>query len=134
MKETVLSFSLCWKYCALWVAWAAAIFIGSSVPGQSLPDLSVFSTDKLLHTGVYAVLSWFGVRALRFFFPQWPLIKIYLFTFLINGLYALSDEWHQSFVPNRSCEVFDVLADMAGILITIGLYHWFSTRYNIKTN
>lgn len=33
------------------------------------------------------------------------------------GLFALSDEMHQYFVPGRSAEIADWLADMAGIIL-----------------
>lgn len=37
--------------------------------------------------------------------------------FLFTVLYAISDEWHQSFVPGRSAEVSDVLIDSSGALL-----------------
>lgn len=39
----------------------------------------------------------------------------------ISILYAMSDEWHQTFVPGRSPAVQDVLIDTAGILIAFFL-------------
>jgi VanZ family protein len=117
----------------LWLLWASAIFIGSSIPGQSLPDFSIFSVDKLLHAGVYAVLAWFGLFSLKTINPDLSVRKFYFFIFLIHGIYGISDELHQLFVPNRSCDVFDVLADLIGIALAMGLYHWYS-RFKVKIN
>ncbi|MGB5932037.1 MAG: VanZ family protein [Anaerolineae bacterium] len=39
---------------------------------------------------------------------------------LIGGLYAASDEFHQSFVPGRNAELLDLAFDILGIVL--GLY------------
>ena len=42
--------------------------------------------------------------------------------FVLGGL----DEFHQYFIPRRSIEFFDVIADAIGILIGLLLYYYFS--------
>lgn len=39
----------------------------------------------------------------------------------ISLLYAVGDEWHQSFVPGRDADPFDVLVDAAGIALALAL-------------
>jgi VanZ family protein len=39
---------------------------------------------------------------------------------LIGGLYAASDEFHQSFVPGRNAELLDLAFDILGVVL--GLY------------
>ena len=39
--------------------------------------------------------------------------------FIICGLYSVTDEVHQYFVPGRACEARDVLIDSAGALVGI---------------
>jgi VanZ family protein len=39
-------------------------------------------------------------------------------------VYALSDEFHQAFVPGRHPDPFDLLWDAAGALIGLGLWAW----------
>ena len=54
---------------------------------------------------------------------------------LISMLYACTDEFHQHFVPGRSCEVRDVLIDTAGALIGIlvlGILMHFHKRRHIN--
>jgi VanZ family protein len=46
----------------------------------------------------------------------------------ISVLYAISDEWHQSFVPNRDSDPVDVLVDSAGVATALALSYWWSTR------
>ena len=39
---------------------------------------------------------------------------------IISVLYAASDEFHQRFVPGRSCQFTDVLIDSAGVMVGVG--------------
>jgi len=41
---------------------------------------------------------------------------------IISLLYAISDEWHQTFVPNRTGHAIDVAVDAAGILLAMAGY------------
>lgn len=99
-----------WKLAA---AWALLIFILSSIPGAAFPASKLFSYDKLLHAGVYAVLGAFCFWAI----PQrWS--RKAGFRVVIAGalatVYGLTDEFHQLFVPGRSSDMRDVLADCVG--------------------
>lgn len=47
--------------------------------------------------------------------------SIYL-SIVICLLYAISDEFHQSFVPGRSCQLYDVAIDFFGALTGIFIY------------
>jgi VanZ family protein len=90
----------------------ALIFGASSLsdPGTLPPDVS----DKTVHVIAYGVLGALLVRALaggRIEGVTWPraLVAVVLAT-----LYGVSDEVHQRFVPGRSPDTMDVLADAAG--------------------
>ncbi len=37
-------------------------------------------------------------------------------------MYAISDELHQALVPGRSPDIFDIMADMAGVVFFMLLY------------
>jgi len=41
---------------------------------------------------------------------------------LLGVLYAVSDEWHQAFVPGRGPSINDVFIDASGIVIGMCLY------------
>jgi VanZ family protein len=41
--------------------------------------------------------------------------------FAVAILYGLSDEWHQSFVPGRTPDVWDLVVDAIGALTGIGI-------------
>ncbi len=39
-----------------------------------------------------------------------------------TSIFGLTDEWHQSFVPGRSCDVWDWVADTSGAALAVTLY------------
>jgi VanZ family protein len=90
------------------------IFFLSSQP--HLPRYPHPLTDFLLKKGAhlfeYAVLAILIHRAVGDEGARWAL--------LIGGLYAASDEFHQSFVPGRNAELLDLTVDLLGVIL--GLY------------
>lgn len=44
---------------------------------------------------------------------------IYFISFVIGLIYAITDEFHQLFIPNRSGEIKDVIIDSLGILLGV---------------
>jgi VanZ family protein len=93
------------------VVYMAAIFYVSS---QSSPPAPGGLPDYVLHAIEYfgfAVVVFRAVAGGRG--TAVTGIRLTL-TLLIALAYAISDEVHQLFVPNRTADVRDVLADMAG--------------------
>ncbi len=101
------------------VLYAAMIFSISSLPGSSpiLQTVEKYVWDKLLHLLEYSVLGILLVRALALSFKYRSLEHLAFMAFVFGSLYAVSDEWHQSFIPLRSASVYDWMADSMGILI-----------------
>lgn len=100
------------------VAWAALIFAASSVPNLR-PEAGVPGVDKVVHFGVYTVLGLVLARAAGR--RAWLAV-------LLGWAYGLSDEIHQMFVPGRTPEVADWVADAAGVLLGLFLYHRWAAR------
>jgi VanZ family protein len=50
------------------------------------------------------------------------------FTVIICALYGISDEFHQSFVPNRDCEFMDWAADFVGIILAALIIKYYLSR------
>lgn len=93
------------------------IFWGSSVPGKEIPYLFGFQ-DIVFHFAVYFVLTLFFCRALRKTYPEIPPAKLMLFGLAFGFFYGLMDEFHQSFVPQRSVSGLDLFID--GIASLLG--------------
>ena len=55
--------------------------------------------------------------------------NVYLISFVLGLLYAISDEIHQLFVINRHCSIYDVMIDSAGCFLGILICHLFYERW-----
>lgn len=96
------------------VLWCAVIFALSDIPSLRISEAWWdFVLRKVAHLTEYAVLSWLVVRALAGT-TSWPTPRILCTALAFSVLYAISDEWHQSFVPGRTGSVVDVGIDALG--------------------
>lgn len=97
-----------------------AIFFASHQPSVDLPNFGMwdFMVKKLGHFLAYGALALLALRAVL------NGKRPYLTAAFIVFLYALSDEFHQTFVPGRNGTPVDVLIDMAGVLTSLGLCRW----------
>jgi VanZ family protein len=84
-------------------------------PNTSPETLAIvhFIMRKIAHFTEYAILGFLAARAFRTH-QRWFLICVTLVV-----VYALLDEYHQSFVPSRTASIFDSLIDMAGGLTAL---------------
>ena len=96
------------------VGYAVLIFALSSIPGHSIPNLGIFSFDKLVHTLEFGL---FGMLLYRSFFFHLRVGLPYLFTIAAGSTYAVLDEFHQYFVPGRHVEALDVAANGLGAFL-----------------
>ena len=104
---------------SLWLpvlAYTAFIFWLSSAPRPAPPLLRWPGADKLVHLGEYIPL---GVLLLRAFGgSQFPAA-------LASGTtIGALDEMFQGFVPTRHMSSWDLLADVAGVVIGVVIYRW----------
>jgi Predicted integral membrane protein len=98
--------------------WAAFILLLTSIPGSDIPHVSFMSfrdSDKLVHGTMYAIFAFLAVRSLLR--AGRPLLQAVLVVMLGIAIFAAVDEWHQQFIPGRSMDVFDWLADISGATI-----------------
>jgi VanZ family protein len=109
------------------VAYMAALFYVSSL--SSLPTPPSGITDKHEHFFFYGILAALTVRALAH--AEWRRISfaIVVGAILIAGLYGVSDEFHQRFVPGRNFDVLDMAADTIGAAAaSCALWAWSIIR------
>lgn len=104
------------------IAWAAAIFIQSSLSDISAPELGFDMQDKVYHAIEYAILGFLLVRALRFQQNLFLQKHAGWLTFLIGSVYAISDEIHQMYVPGRMADASDAIADVVGVALVLITY------------
>ena len=102
------------------------IFFLSSQPGDTIDLPDIPDIDKLLHALVYGVLALTTAHAVpRTWFAKYPFLSPLLIV-LFCLLYGISDEFHQSFVPNRTPSLLDLAADTLGAVLAMVLLHYFA--------
>ena len=115
-----------YKYPA--ILYAILIFILSASPSISPPPGFVLE-DKIYHFIEYGVFSL--LLFLVFFTSGREYLRkhVFLLSTLVGMAYAVSDEIHQKFVPGRSSEFLDFVADSLGIvLVQIGIWLYLRRR------
>ncbi|MCW8850824.1 MAG: VanZ family protein [Melioribacteraceae bacterium] len=115
------------------------IFIGTSLPSDELSTIIELG-DKIKHFLAYLILAILLGLNLHFQ-DKWKNVSInyLLYTFIICTFYGVIDELHQIFVPNRSAEFYDWVADLFGSTMGIILVYFFikflkTRNHNLETN
>jgi VanZ family protein len=103
-----------WKLLAsCWFALTTYLLV---IPGDALPKTNLISIpyfDKLVHIGLFAILSALWLKSLKN-----RSITIDLIVVLGTIAYGVAMEFVQrDFVANRSFDVMDILADALGALL-----------------
>lgn len=114
------------------VLYAGLIFILSSIPQVTLPDLGFDYFDKVLHAGEYAVFAFLTIRALSPNKYGSALFPVLAAAFALSAGYGGLDEYHQSFVPGRLADFADFIFDLLGTMIGLAVFYWFRGRNRTK--
>lgn len=109
------------------VVWMGIIFLASAQPTlPSVPGRWDLLLKKTMHVAAYGGLAWLYMRALRGDELGRGGLDDTTVRAVSAGmalLYALSDEYHQTFVPGRNGSLIDVAIDGIGVLGVI-LLDW----------
>lgn len=121
------------KYHIPFILWLLAILVESSFPGEAYPKVEFFQADKLVHLGIYGLLGLLCYVSLT---HQKKFPSLYssplLWTLILCSIYGASDEFHQLFVPGRTCDFFDWAGDNAGVLLAIlVIRYWFRKKFRL---
>lgn len=107
----------------LWLpvlVWAGVIFGFSSLEINRATEFSWldFIIKKTAHVVEYAILFWLLFRAWT---NKGAEVKqsVMIYGLILCFVYALSDEWHQTFVPGREGTLRDVGFDTIGMLLSL---------------
>lgn len=73
---------------------------------RKLAHFSIYTLGGIL---IYIFINTYDIKDKR---------KV-IYSFIIGGVYAITDELHQLFIPGRSCEFRDICIDSSGVLLGI---------------
>ena len=120
------------KYYIASILWALLILILTLTPGKSIPDLELFSYDKLGHMGIFMLQAYFLVSGINFDKKNKNSVtKSLLLGLLITEIYGASVEVAQHFIPDRSMDIMDLLANSLGVILG-GVIFYLSIKLNWK--
>ncbi len=113
-----------WRWRVALAVWMGMIFVLSSslFASEMSYDNTVnwfgmfnYVVRKCVHIFEYGVLTWLWFRSIRN--PVDSVGRSIPVSSVLTLIYAMSDEWHQSFVFERSGEWSDVGYDTVGIVV-----------------
>lgn len=105
---------------------ATIIFAASTIPGDQI-QASGYGQEKYqinAHFVLYMALA-----GAVYYASQNPKRTV-----LICFVYALSDEFHQVFTPQRSPQIFDIAVDMVGVIISTLLWSTILPKFRKHKN
>ena len=95
----------------------------SAIPVNSIPDLGFQHADKVAHFSEYAILGFLAVQSFK------PLNGYQFFYIIFSGfIFGAFDEWWQSFISDRCTSLYDLSADIFGILVSSIISYKLSTK------
>ena len=109
-------------YFLLWLPFSHEVLSHLGLPTVvvNLAPALDYAVRKTAHFSEYAALgfalaAWMRHTTIFHRHAYWLAVAV-------GAFYAVSDEWHQSFVPGRSCELTDMLIDTSGCLTGVLVY------------
>ena len=107
------------KYYAPSALFVLLILVLSSLDQTTVGTYSWGIGDFYLHSAEYNL---FGVTLIWAFYRDKPKIELklsYRLAVSVGALFAMTDEFYQSFVPTRYSTIEDVVADVFGLILSI---------------
>jgi len=101
------------RYWAPLLLYMGLVFWVSSRPR---PEGVSSAPDILLHGGAYCVMALLAIRAFGHGLGEPVSGAAFWSGVVVAVLYGASDEWHQTFVPSRVGDIYDLLFDAMGAL------------------
>ena len=115
------------KFFKFWfpvLIWAGFIFWLSSIPNLKSGLEQDFILRKIAHILEYAILTFLFLRGISAYGrPAVGWGKIVISSAIFSLFYALTDEYHQTFIFGREGNLKDAGIDSIGILITAGIWY-----------
>ena len=98
--------------------WAACILLATWMPGAKLPRFNVPpGSDKVVHFAFFAVLGFLTLLALR----ARGGLRMVIVVLIAIAAFGAFDEFVQKFIPGRSMELLDWVADVSGAATGLAL-------------
>ncbi len=101
--------------------WAVLILVLTLTPGASVPDYKLFSYDKLGHLAIFSILAF--LMSSGIYAKNGQMSKSIQLSLLPVIIYGMLIEIIQDYIPGRSMELLDLLANSSGSILGISLFY-----------
>ncbi len=115
------------------LGWTAGVFYAILSPGSGIPDLPKFpGYDKLIHFGMFFGLVFLWNRVWDTGYEKKGFWKKILINYLVFGIIlAIFTEYMQMYVPDRSFDRTDIIANALGGTIGTVMYVYLSKNKSV---
>jgi len=104
-------------FAILTALYCAGIYWASSRRVPELPNTGLIEIDKVAHAVVFGGLAFLVAIGLHFSRRAHPPQRLFWVPLLFAAAYGALDELHQHFIPYRTYDPYDWLADVAGAAV-----------------
>lgn len=108
----------------LWLGMLLLVSAGELLPGQSEPVAWLSRShlnDKLVHLTAYAAVAWIAAAAMD--------TRVMLVSVAVSESAGIALEFAQHYVPGRSTDIYDVIANTVGVLVGVVAGLWLVPAY-----
>lgn len=100
--------------------WTLGILVACSIPGPSLPSVTLWEFDKVAH---FALFFGFGALGL------WAYPQRVGWVITLGLAYAIGTEFYQGLLPwPRTPDPYDALANSIGLVVGVGVMYWVNQK------
>lgn len=103
-------------------------WLDPTIPASTVLKIQLL-VRKAGHVTEYAILALLLFRALANTILRGRPFLVVLLDLTACGVFAATDEFHQSFVPSRTASARDVMIDLAGAAIGVALYASWARKW-----
>jgi len=109
------------------ICWAGLIYFLSDQPGMDVIPLFP-GQDKIFHAIVFGVLGFLVLGAMHARARGYSPAQVWT-AVVLTAFYGMLDEFHQTFVPGRTADTWDVVADVSGGMLGIYVLYALTRRH-----
>ena len=96
----------------IFIVYLFAILAMSTIPGEEIPKINIWSFDKILHIIEYFILAFLMINTLRI-----PNVRSIFIVILIGIAYGGLNEIWQGVLTSRYASVYDAIANGIGMIL-----------------
>ena len=113
--------------------WPIVIALLHTISGQDFAFMqlhNVFHLDKFFHVTIFAIGAWLLLDLLKSQYSKYP----FRYTFISYAIYGIFLELMQGvFFEGRHADLFDWIADVAGVILALWLNQKIYPKETIKS-